>query len=54
MTNVRRLLDLAANLFPIWVLAACGAAIVHPPLFTWFRGDAIVVGLAGEIGRAHV
>jgi len=43
---MRRLLDLAANAFPLWVLAACALALVEPRLFTWFRGDAIVVGLA--------
>lgn len=39
-------LDTLANAFPLWVLAACGLALLHPPLFTWFRGDAIVAGLA--------
>ena len=43
---MRRLLDLAANAFPLWVLVACGLALVEPRLFTWFRGNAIVVGLA--------
>ena len=43
---MRRLLDLAANAFPLWVLAACALALVEPRLFTWFRGDAIVIGLA--------
>ncbi|NDC63706.1 MAG: bile acid:sodium symporter family protein [Planctomycetia bacterium] len=46
MSGVRRWLDLAANAFPLWVLAACGLALVQPGLFAWFRGDAIVVGLA--------
>lgn len=40
------LLDRATNAFPLWVLAACAAALVEPALFTWFRGDAIVAGLA--------
>ncbi len=35
-----------ANLFPVWVVAACGLALAHPPLFTWFRGPMIVWGLA--------
>ncbi|MEI6239421.1 MAG: bile acid:sodium symporter family protein [Planctomycetia bacterium] len=43
---MRRVLDLAANAFPLWVLAACGLALVQPACFTWFRGEAIVVGLA--------
>ena len=41
-----RALEFAANAFPLWVLAACGLALVQPAYFTWFRGDAIVVGLA--------
>ena len=43
---MRRRLEVAANAFPLWVLAACGLALVEPRLFTWFRGDALVVGLA--------
>ena len=43
---MRRSLETAANLFPLWVLAACGAAMIHPPWFTWFKGEAIVIGLA--------
>ncbi len=43
---MHRLLDRLANAFPLWVLAACGLALVRPELFTWFRGQAIVVGLA--------
>jgi BASS family bile acid:Na+ symporter len=42
---MRRLLDLAANAFPLWVLAACGMALVRPEYFTWFHGRAIVYGL---------
>ena len=41
-----KLLDTLANAFPVWVLVACGLALVKPELFTWFRGNAIVVGLA--------
>lgn len=41
-----KLLDTLANAFPLWVLAACGLALFEPGLFTWFRGDAIVAGLA--------
>ncbi len=36
----------ATNLFPLWVLAAGVAALVHPPLFAWFSGSLIVWGLA--------
>ena len=41
-----KLLDTLANAFPVWVLVACGLALVQPELFTWFRGNSIVVGLA--------
>ena len=37
---MRRLLDLCANAFPLWVLVACGLALVEPGLFTWFHGRA--------------
>src|SRR5438105_12424578 len=40
------LLNLFTNLFPLWVLLGGIAALIHPPLFTWFRGNAIVWGLA--------
>jgi bile acid:Na+ symporter, BASS family len=43
---MRRTLELAANAFPLWVLAACTLALFRPAWFTWFRGEAIVVGLA--------
>ena len=33
------------NAFPLWVLAASLAALAHPPLFTWFRGPLIPLGL---------
>src|SRR5512146_2799439 len=41
-----RLVTLATNLFPVWVVGGGVLALVHPPLFTWFRGQAIVWGLA--------
>jgi len=41
-----KLLDRLANAFPLWVLVACGLALLQPELFTWFRGNSIVVGLA--------
>jgi BASS family bile acid:Na+ symporter len=43
---MRRTLELAANAFPVWVLAACAVALFQPAYFTWFRGEAIVIGLA--------
>ena len=43
---MRRTLELAANAFPVWVLAACTLALFQPAYFTWFRGEAIVIGLA--------
>ncbi|MFZ4638316.1 MAG: hypothetical protein ACOYMC_12965 [Pirellulales bacterium] len=42
----RRLLDLIANAFPLWVLLACGLALVEPGFFSWFRGPAIVWAFA--------
>jgi BASS family bile acid:Na+ symporter len=41
-----RLLNLLANLFPLWVLAAGAAALVRPAWFTWFQGAWITWGLA--------
>lgn len=41
-----RLLTLSTNLFPVWVVAGGVLALLHPPLFTWFKGDAIIWGLA--------
>ena len=43
---MRRTLEIIANAFPVWVLAACGMALVQPAWFAWFRGDAIVAALA--------
>ena len=43
---MQRLLDRCANAFPVWVLVACSLALVEPGWFTWFRGEAIVIGLA--------
>ncbi len=31
--------------FPFWVVLASGLALWHPPLFTWFSGPLITVGL---------
>lgn len=44
--RVIRLLNLLANLFPVWVVVCCAAALVHPPLFDWF-GPYIVPALGG-------
>lgn len=41
-----RFLTALTNLFPVWVLLGAALALVHPPWFTWFKGDAIVWGLA--------
>ena len=41
-----RLLNLFTNFFPLWVLLGGIVALIHPPWFTWFRGNAIVWGLA--------
>jgi BASS family bile acid:Na+ symporter len=43
---MRRVLELAANGFPVWVLLAAGLALWQPGLFTWFSGPWIVWGLA--------
>ena len=32
-------------LFPLWTLLGAGLALLHPPLFTWFRGPLITLGL---------
>ena len=39
-------LRIATNLFPLWVLLAGIIALVEPAAFSWFRGPAIVWGLA--------
>jgi bile acid:Na+ symporter, BASS family len=41
-----RWLTLFTNLFPVWVVAGGSLALIHPPLFTWFKGPLIVWGLA--------
>ena len=43
---MNRFLNLLTNLFPVWVVAGGVLALIHPPWFTWFRGSAIVWGLA--------
>ncbi|RPI92663.1 MAG: bile acid:sodium symporter family protein, partial [Spirochaetales bacterium] len=32
-------------LFPVWVLLASVIALIHPPVFTWFSGSLITLGL---------
>ena len=41
-----RWLTLFTNLFPVWVVAGGSLALIHPPLFTWFKGPLIVWVLA--------
>jgi hypothetical protein len=36
---VNRLLAIATNLFPIWVLLGGALALAHPGWFTWFGDD---------------
>jgi BASS family bile acid:Na+ symporter len=43
---MRRLLDLLADAFPLWVLGACAWALVRPSAFDWIPDTAIVFGLA--------
>jgi len=42
---MRRLFAQLTAAFPLWVLAGSLLALLHPPLFTWFRGPLITVGL---------
>ncbi|MBI1176428.1 bile acid:sodium symporter family protein [bacterium] len=41
-----RALNLLANLFPVWVVAAGGLALLEPKWFAWFGGNWITWGLA--------
>ena len=41
-----RILALATNLFPVWVLLGGALALWHPAWLTWFGGDLITWGLA--------
>ena len=38
-------LERFTTLFPLWTLLGAVLALIHPPLFTWFRGDLITLGL---------
>ena len=43
---MNRILAIATNLFPVWVLLGGALALAHPGWFTWFSGDFITWGLA--------
>ena len=43
---MERLLNTATNLFPVWTVIGAVLALFWPELFTWFKGDLIVWGLA--------
>ena len=43
---MNRILAIATNLFPAWVLLGGALALAHPSWFTWFSGDFITWGLA--------
>jgi BASS family bile acid:Na+ symporter len=43
---MNRILGLATNLFPVWVLVGGVLALFEPQWFTWFSGDFITWGLA--------
>ena len=43
---MHRGLAVATQLFPLWVVLAGAAALLHPPLFLWVSGKLIVWGLA--------
>lgn len=43
---MNRLLALATNLFPVWVVIGGALALVRPDWFTWFSGGFITWGLA--------
>jgi hypothetical protein len=44
--HMNRILSLATNLFPVWVLLGGALALVQPGWFAWFSGDFITWGLA--------
>lgn len=37
--------DIVTNGFPLWVLLASILSLIHPPLFEWFSGQLIPLGL---------
>ena len=40
-----KIINWLTNAFPLWVLLASVASLIHPPLFTWFSGELIPIGL---------
>ena len=42
---IQRLLSAITSLYPVWLIGCAGLALVHPPLFIWFNGPWITVGL---------
>jgi BASS family bile acid:Na+ symporter len=46
LPRVSRVLALLTAGFPVWALLASLLALYHPPLFTWFTGPLIPIGLA--------
>jgi BASS family bile acid:Na+ symporter len=42
---MQKFIGLFTNLFPVWVLLCCAAALFEPTAFTWFSGPFIVWGL---------
>ena len=40
-----QLLTKLTNAFPLWVFLASVLALIHPPIFTWFSGPLIPIGL---------
>jgi BASS family bile acid:Na+ symporter len=42
---MQRVLAIFNNLFPVWVLICCAAALVEPSLFTWVNKTLIIWGL---------
>jgi predicted Na+-dependent transporter len=41
------------SLFPLWVLTASLLSLYHPPLFTWFSGNLITIGLGVVLARQN-
>lgn len=42
---MQRILGLFTNLFPVWVVLCCAAALIEPNLFTWVNKTLIIWGL---------
>lgn len=41
-----KILQTLTQAFPLWILAGAGLSLAFPPLFTWFSGPLIPLGLA--------